>query len=129
MKSFLNLFMNGNKELSKEVLASWFSLFNETVNKVVSVYGENAFKRRDLDGTSEKTINRAIMDVIMLSCTQHSFDDLLSKKEVINQRFLELMNNVVEFKNSIKIGTSDTKVITYRLSTWCDEVDRILATN
>ena len=121
--------MNGNKELSKEVLASWFSLFNETVNKVVSVYGENAFKRRDLYGTSEKTINRAIMDVIMLSCTQHSFDDLLSKKEVINQRFLELMNDVVEFKNSIKIGTSDTKVITYRLSTWCDEVDRILATN
>lgn len=82
-----------------------------------------------LDGTCEKTINRAIMDVIMLSCTQHSLNELLSKKKVINQRFLELINENIEFKNSIKIGTSDTKVITYRLSTWCDEVDSILAAN
>ena len=129
MKSFLNLFMNENKNLSKNVLDRWFSLFNETVDKAVSVYGENAFKRRGLDGTCEKTINRAIMDVIMLSCTQHSLNELLSKKEVINQRFLELINENIEFKNSIKIGTSDTKVITYRLSTWCDEVDSILAAN
>ena len=129
MKSFLNLFMNENKNLSKNVLDRWFSLFNETVDKAVSVYGENAFKRRGLDGTCEKTINRAIMDVIMLSCTQHSLNELLSKKKVINQRFLELINENIEFKNSIKIGTSDTKVITYRLSIWCDEVDSILAAN
>ena len=62
----------------------------------------------------------------MLSATQHSLEELMANKEKIAQRFIEMTNNDVEFRNSIKIGTSDTKVITLRLSTWCNEVNRII---
>lgn len=127
MKSFLNVFMNEHKEIKGQESNEWKRQFEETVDKVYQVYGEYAFKRQGLDGMREKTINRAIIDVIMLSASQHSMDELMANKERIVQRFLEMTNNDVEFRNSIKIGTSDTKVITLRLSTWCNEVDRIIA--
>lgn len=127
MKSFLNAFMNDYKEIKGQEYSEWKRLFEETVEKVYQVYGEYAFKRQGLDGMREKTINRAIIDVIMLSATQHSMDELRANKDRIALRFLEMTNNDLEFRNSIKIGTSDTKVITLRLSTWCNEVDRITA--
>lgn len=127
MKAYLNLFMSENKDASKQMLDEWRTLFDETVDKVSKVYGLNAFKRKNLDGTFERTINRAIIDVLMLSSTQHTLEELLSKKEQLNQSFLHYTNDFQEFKNSIKIGTSDTKVITYRLVKWCDEVEKILA--
>ncbi len=127
MKSFLNAFMNDHKEIKAQESNEWKRLFEETIEKVYFVYGEYAFKRQGLDGMREKTINRAIIDVIMLSATQHSMNELMANKDRIAKRFLEMTNNDVEFRNSIKIGTSDTKVITSRLSTWCNEVNRIIA--
>lgn len=127
MKSFLNAFMNEHKDIKSTEATEWKKMFEETVEKVMQVYGEYAFKRQGLDGEREKTINRAIIDVVMLSATQHSLEKMLAKKEIISRRFLEMINNDVNFKNSIKIGTSDTKVITFRLSTWCEEVRRIIA--
>ena len=127
MKSFLNAFMNDHKEIKGQEANEWKQQFEVTVEKVYQVYGEYAFKRQGLDGMREKTINRAIIDVIMLSATQHSMNELMANRDRIAKRFLEMTNNDVEFRNSIKIGTSDTKVITSRLSTWCNEVDRIIA--
>lgn len=127
MKSFLNAFMNDHKEIKGQEANEWKQLFEVTVEKVYQVYGEYAFKRQGLDGMREKTINRAIIDVIMLSATQHPMDELMANRDKIAKRFLEMTNSDVEFRNSIKIGTSDTKVITLRLSTWCNEVDRIIA--
>lgn len=126
MKSFLNAFMNEHKNIKGQESNEWKQLFEETVEKVYQVYGEYGFRRQGLDGLREKTINRAIIDVIMLSATQHSLEELMANKEKIVQRFIEMTNNDVEFRNSIKIGTSDTKVITLRLSTWCNEVNRII---
>lgn len=127
MKSFLNVFMSNHKDIKQTEAATWKQIFEETVNKVSHVYGINAFKRQGPDGTTEKTINRAIIDVIMLSSTQHSLEELMSKKEQISRCLIEKTNNDVDFKNSIKIGTSDTKVITFRLREWCKEVNRIIA--
>lgn len=127
MKSFLNTFMSDHKDIKQSESVEWKAIFEETVNKVIQVYGTNAFKRQSLDGTTEKTINRAIIDVIMLSSTQHTLEELMRKKEVIKKNFIEKTNNDLDFRNSIKIGTSDTKVITLRLREWCKEVNRIIA--
>ena len=127
MKSFLNAFMNEHKDIKSAESTQWKKVFEETVNKVNAVYGDNAFKRQGLDGSTEKTINRAIIDVIMLSSTQHTLDELLKKKDEINSCFLDMVNNDYEFRNSIKIGTSDTKVITYRLAEWCNMVNCIIS--
>lgn len=127
MKSFLNAFMNEHKDIKSSESLQWKQVFEETVNKVHEVYGDNAFKRQGLDGSTEKTINRAIIDVIMLSSTQHTLDELLKKREEINTCFLDMVNNDIEFRNSIKIGTSDSKVITYRLAEWCNMVNCIIS--
>lgn len=63
----------------------------------------------------------------MLSSTQHSKDDLLRYKEQLNSRFLDLILKDDIFNNSLKIGTSDSKVITYRLTQWCSEVNNIVS--
>ena len=63
----------------------------------------------------------------MLSSTQHSKGDLLRYKEQLNSRFLDLILKDDIFNNSLKIGTSDSKVITYRLTQWCSEVNNIVS--
>lgn len=63
----------------------------------------------------------------MLSSTQHSKDVLLQYKGQLNNRFLDLILEDDIFNNSLKIGTSDSKVITYRLTQWCSEVNNIVS--
>ncbi len=126
MKSFLNGFMNTYKNIDQKNSDNWRSFFDETVENVLNIYGENAFKRINLDGSRENSINRALMDVIMLSTAQHSIEELMPHKEQINETLRNLIVNDTEFRNSVKIGTSDTKVITYRLKKWCDELNKII---
>lgn len=66
------------------------------------------------------------MDVLMLSSIKYSMNELLSKKVQITSKLFDLLTTDVSFRNSIKIGTSDTKVITYRLSRWSSEVENIV---
>ena len=127
MKSFLNAFMSSNQNIDSKSCLELKQIFEETIEKVLLVYGEDAFKRVNLDGLREKSINRAIMDVIMLSSTQYSKDELLLKKEYINNHMSRLITTDANFGSSIKNGTSDTKVITYRLARWCDELKSIVS--
>ena len=127
MKVFLNEFMSKNHNTNTQNLENWKLLFNETVEKIISVYGEEAFRRINREGSKENSINRAIIDILMLSSTQHSKDDLLRYKEQLNSRFLDLILKDDIFNNSLKIGTSDSKVITYRLTQWCSEVNNIVS--
>lgn len=126
MKSFLNDFMSTYKNIDSRNSDNWKNFFEETVEKVLDIYGENAFKRINIDGSRENSINRALMDVIMLSTAQHSIEELTPHKEQINETLRNLIVNDTEFRNSVKIGTSDTKVITYRLKKWCDELNKII---
>ena len=126
MKSFLNIFMKKNQNVDNKTISCWKSLFEETIAKVYSIYGEDAFRSTSKDGIKEKSINRAIMDVLMLSSIKYSMNELLSKKDQITTKLSGLLTTDVSFRNSIKIGTSDTKVITYRLSRWSTEVENIV---
>ena len=79
MKSFMNGFMkeyqhdNGNLNYFK-------ALCDETIDKVFTVYGVDAFRRLNEDGTVTP-INRAIMDAIMIASIPYSKERLLSKKK------------------------------------------------
>ncbi|MCH5319785.1 MAG: DUF262 domain-containing protein [Paramuribaculum sp.] len=125
MKSFLNNFMSDNKNIKVDLSNEWTSLFEETINKVITIYDTDAFRRSTRDGGKENSINRAIMDILLLSSSQHSLEELYPNKEIINNRLSEMIKTDDEFSNSLKIGTSDTKIITLRLSKWCKEIDKI----
>ena len=127
MKSFLNSFMKSNQNIDNKKYIELKQLFDNTIKKVVTIYEEDAFRRSSGDGVREKSINRALMDILMLSSSQHSMEELLAKKEQINEKLQNLMAVDEKFRDSIKIGTSDKKVITFRLSRWCSIVDEICA--
>lgn len=127
MKSFLNSFMCSYQNIDNKISLELKQTFEETIEKVLLIYGEDAFRRISSDGIREKSINRAIMDVIMLSSTQYTKDELLQSKDRINQHLFNLITTDTNFGNSIKNGTSDTKVITFRLARWCEELRSIIS--
>lgn len=129
MKVFLNDFMSQHQNINEKDKTKLHNLFNETVNKVTKVYGYDAFRLSSISRSKESAINRALMDILMLSSSQHSLEDLEKNKERINSCLYSLIHENTDFANSLKIGTSDTKVITYRLELWCDKINEIISSS
>jgi len=118
MKTFLNNFMEEKRKADSAELEQFEKRFVETVEKVRLVFGKQAFRRITTDGLIETRINRALMDVIMISFEQHSLDWLREKKEEILRIYRELPETNSQFSDAISYGTSDTKKLEYRLTTW-----------
>ena len=126
MKSFLNDFMNKNKNIAETTKNEWLVLFTQTVEKVYTIFGENAFKRINSDSSRENSINRAIMDVLLVSVVPYSLSKLQLRAKLIKEKFESLVKDDANFRNSIQIATSDTKVLNYRLNTWCNTLKLIM---
>ena len=83
IKTFLNNYMSQNKEISSIKEASLRNKFENTIDKVFDIFGENAFRKLDPTNGFDGRINRAIMDVIMLSFERYAKMDLIEKKDEI----------------------------------------------
>jgi len=127
MKVFLNEFMLENQNPSKKEIEDFEKDFETTVEKVYLVFGDKAFRRTNLQGEYETSLNRSIMDVLMLSFRYFPLNVLVKNKLKIVKRFTELVTKDAPFRESIIIGTSDKKVIAYRLLRWYDELNLLLA--
>lgn len=126
MKTFLNDFMIRNKKVTNERIEKYKETFNETVDKVYSIIGTKAFRRINENGDYETSFNRSIMDILMTSFSRFDKATLENKKTEINSKLKDLIINDKEFSDSITIGTSDVKVINYRLNRWYNELNHLL---
>lgn len=133
IKTFLNEYMDENKNINEKEIIFIRKKFIDTIDKVFSVIGENAFKRKKLNGTYESKINRSLMDVLMLSFERFDIETLESHKEKIKDRFEELQLNEerkegdkYSFVESITEGTSDKKKVIFRLNKWYNELESII---
>lgn len=124
MKSFLNGFMKQYQNDSGN-LNYFKALCEETIAKVYSVYGIDAFRRLNEDGTVTP-INRAIMDAVMISVLPYPVEALIAKKDKIKERLFYELNDNTEFRKSTLTSTSDTKVLNFRIAFWCDVIDGFL---
>lgn len=124
MKSFMNAFMKQYQHDNSN-LYYFKTLCEETIGKVLEIYGENAFRRLNEDG-SVTPINRAIMDAIMIASIPYSKEHLYNKKKEIQERLFEELNNNTDFRRSTLSSTSDTKVLNSRISHWCSVIDGIM---
>lgn len=124
LKFFLNTFM---KKYQNDIgnLNYFKSLCDETIDKVYSIYGVDAFRRINEDGTISP-INRAIMDVLMISVIPYEKRLLMTKSEDIRRRLLNELSTNTDFRQSTLYSTSDTKVMIFRLRTWCNIIDEIM---
>lgn len=129
MKTFLNTFMHTYRNIEKHQVEEWRTLFQNTVEKVINIFADSAFRKLSVDADKERSINRAIMDILMVSLTRYENDILCTKKEVIREQFYLLLSNNQDFRNSILMGTSDTKALNYRMAIWNETLANIIVLN
>lgn len=125
MKTFLNEYMFKNKNIMDGDVKRLKQIFDETVNKVYDVFGVDAFRK--IGDNVNKSINRAVADVLMLTCTQYGYAELIVRKQKITNKFYSLVQEDVEFKNSLLLGTSDKKVLNKRLEVWSRELSLLMS--
>lgn len=116
MVSYLNEYMSQNKVIVPEKIDANLNLFNDTIEKVVTVFGiDNAF--RDITAGKSK-VNKALADCILLSFTFHSIGVLAEHRTEIVDALRDLLSNDSVFKTSISQRTSDTDVLNNRIDKW-----------
>lgn len=126
MKNFLNDFMRQNQHVEVNIIDNMKDCFNDAVKKVYDIFGVKAFRRINEEGEFETSLNRSIMDSLLVSFSFFSADTLLNNKKKIVSHFYELIKNDISFRDSITIGTSDKKVLNYRIARWYNELDKLI---
>lgn len=126
MKTFLNSYMEANKSILPEEIENLKNRFNDTLDKVYSIFENNAFRKIEGNGEFYRWINKAIFDFIMISFEKYSKDDLVRKKEYILEALKNIINTNKDFEDSITVGTSEPRRLEYRLQNWLLKMDEIM---
>ncbi|WEA00734.1 DUF262 domain-containing protein [Mucilaginibacter sp. SJ] len=114
--TYINNYMSVNRKMPIESIKKLHSTFNETLNKVVVVFGtDKAF--RDISENKSK-VNKALADCIVLAFSLFDEDKLKANKASIQKHLVRLLNNDQKFKSSISLRTSDKDVMNYRIDKW-----------
>jgi len=124
LKPLLNSFMEKNKDADQQFLLDLEDRFQTTIEKVDKVFGDLAFRRLKAHGVIEKSVNRALMDCIMLSFTQYPENDLVDKKKGIIAQLRMLNLRDQDFIKSVTTSTTDKRGLEYRLKTWQETLDK-----
>jgi hypothetical protein len=89
------------------------SLFESTVDKVIAVFSDHAFRTFSFTNDRWETqINRALFDAVMLVVSQLPYFDLEEKRMEINETLKSLCRNQT-FLDAVSLSTADrTSMIT-----------------
>ncbi|MBX7086668.1 MAG: DUF262 domain-containing protein [Leptospirales bacterium] len=117
-KRFLNAFMENNKNPHDEALQQMRDSYENTLDKAYAVFGENSFRRVDAKRNFEKTVNRGLMDCVMVTFALFSKDDLVAKREPIISRLAAELKSNSAFKNAMTTSTSDKPQVEARIGIW-----------
>lgn len=123
-KTFLNAFFASNQNIGLDKIDELKIKFNNVIDSVYEVFGDKAFRKLNDDGFETK-INKAIMDVIMISFEQYTFEEIKEKKAEILTLYKKKLDEP-DFNMAVTQGTSDTKVLEYRLAHWITELNGIM---
>ncbi|WP_157267882.1 DUF262 domain-containing protein [Azohydromonas aeria] len=127
MKSFLNTFINQNKNIGEKEIKRFEKLFYNSVACSYAVFGNKAFRRLDIaTGRPENLINRAIFDIMVVGFCKYEPQQITPKKEEIIEALLQLQRSDSEFNEAITFATGDTGRVEYRLSKWTDAINSIM---
>ena len=117
---FLNEYMDLHKDCSLVAKQSYKDRFNETIEKVLIVFGtDKAF--RDISSDNTK-IHKTIADFIMPSFERMSKEYIEANKEVIYNRLVRFLR-IDEIQDSISKRTSDRDIVNLRLRMWFKEFE------
>jgi hypothetical protein len=112
---YLNEYMAGKKDFNDDNVVLYKQRFNETIQKVLSVFSaESAF--RDPSGSNPK-LYRTIADFVMPSFERLSMDYIRTNRESIIQKYNEFLQ-LPEIRNSLSKGSSDKNAVNLRIGKW-----------
>jgi hypothetical protein len=91
--------------------------FVGTMRKAFGVFGEEAFRRVDAEGTPENQINSAIFDAIMLTFARIDAGVLQNRRGDVREAFRAVCSDA-DFIDAISRATRDTSRLNTRLARW-----------
>jgi hypothetical protein len=128
MKTFLNTFMEKNKKAAPAHLEQLSTVFRETIDKAIAIFPAPCFRRVIPDtGDLDSRTNRALMDAILISFASFPKEKLLLHADKIRELHLTKLRGDPGYNDSLIYGTSDTKRLELRISTWFRELSAILS--
>ena len=117
---FLNEYMDIHKDCSLKEKQRYKDRFNDTIEKIVMVFGtDKAF--RDISSDNTK-IYKTIADFIMPSFERMSKEYIESNQELIYTRLINFLR-IDEIQDSISKRTSDKDIVNLRLRMWFKEFE------
>jgi Protein of unknown function DUF262 len=94
LAKFLDNYLQSGMKMSLEVIHNHREIFLKTINDVDCVFGENSFRRYDpINDTWNKSLNRAIYDIVMLYFSTISSDVIQQKNNAILDEFKKIFND------------------------------------
>lgn len=135
VKSFLNEFMNDFRDLSNEKAKKFSETFKKAADLSFTIFGDNAFRRfspgnnLDKNGRWEKTINRALFDIIMWGFSQYEKSEVVGKSDPIRNSLVALIINDEDFREAITASTGDRNRAKYRFESWNRCLAEIIGAN
>lgn len=134
MKQLINDYMKEHRNLDEFMLKIHQNLFELTMKKSDKVFGEKLFKRYKGDEI-EASLNRSIMDCIVISFQDYDLETLENKKNEI----VALMDNMLNSKDSflgnrtqnsfydtVTKWTSSKNSLLDRIELWKTELSKIM---
>lgn len=134
MKSFLNDYMDENRNISEAKQQKIGDAFKQAAELSYTVFGQKAFRRyaygtqTNPEGGWERQVNRALFDVIMWGFTLHDRRQIVAASDVIRDRFIQFSNEDREFRESITAATGDKGRTRYRFERWKEQLEDVITT-
>jgi uncharacterized protein with ParB-like and HNH nuclease domain len=94
LSKFLDKYLQSGMKMSAEVVHNHREIFLKTINDVDCVFGENSFRRYDpINDIWNKSLNRAIYDIVMLYFAEIPSDIIQQKNNDILGEFKKIFND------------------------------------
>ncbi len=121
---YLNDYMDNHKDCTLEEKQIFKDRFNDTIEKVVAVFGhDNAFR----DPTVEsRKLYKPIFDFIMPSFERYDLQKLISDKQLILDAYKEFLS-VTTNHDTISFRTSDKDMVNKRINGWFKILENALS--
>ena len=138
MKLLINDFMKENKDISQEQITQIKEEFETTIDKIYTIFGEKTFKRYS-GSVIEKTLNRSIMDCLVVTFKDRSKEELSNKKSEIVNLMDSMLNDSSgkyigkntgsSFRDNVTKWTSSKNVLKDRLELWTKYFNELMDNN
>lgn len=117
LATFINGFADKHRKLSNAKKEEMTSLFTETLQSVVNLLGDLAFKIYDQDFKVESSFNSALYDALMVGVARLSTSNKLKRMSTAKAQTLlgKLITTNEQFRKSISIATSDESQVRFRV--------------